>query len=111
MSCIKRQAEELGNFCEQRWWFLKENGSIEVNLTFCIKMFSERKNKNYSKLKERIEKGPKIETEKYYISYRNGCISVSFKEEPIKSFSSIIINKIKEDLMNQVWKKAINVHK
>src|SRR5574343_1292012 len=83
--CVKRQAEEFVEFCEKVWGsFLKSDGYIKINLLYSIKSLSESKNKDYSKLREKIKKDLKIETKKYEICFSGGYIKISPKIEKIK---------------------------
>lgn len=80
--CTKKQAEELVEVCEERWkHILESSGYIKVGLIFSINVVSEKKGKDYSKLREKIKKDRKIETKKYSISYNNGFIKIEKKKQ------------------------------
>lgn len=87
--CIKKQAEEFIEFCEERWGhILITDRYLKISLLYSFNLFSEIKNKDYSKLKEKIKKNLEIETKKYVISYKDGYVKISPKTEKIKPSKS-----------------------
>lgn len=104
MSCIKRQAEDFVEFCEENWsYLLKELGRIEVNPAY-FEILSKIKNKDYSKLKRKIEDDSRIETKNYTIHYDDNddgemyiIVTRKIKMIELKDFYYECVEKIKKE--------------
>lgn len=105
MSCIKRQAEDFVEFCEEKWpYLLKELGSVDVSLEY-FGILSEIKKRDYSKLRRKIEDELEIETKNHIIHYNydddNGemyiIVTRKIKMIELKDFYYECVEKIKKE--------------